>query len=77
MKVALVHDYLNVLKTLLLKHRTRFYLYLSKFLNQKQYWNTVGRIMPTDAILSGYFNLGDFFATGKKTVDFFKQQKMI
>lgn len=68
--------FLDRLKSSLLKHRTRLYLYLSKFLNQKQYWNIAGKIIPTDAILDGYFELDDFFATGKNVVSFFEKQKM-
>lgn len=57
--------------------RKRFYLYLSKFLSQKQYWNTVGRIFPLDAVLDNCFDPKLFFKSGKETVHFFEKERLI
>lgn len=66
-----------VIRNFSIKHRTHFYLYISKFLSQKQYWNTVGKIAPLDAILDNYFDEKEFFKTGKDTLAFFQKQKLI
>ncbi len=68
---------LTTIRNFSIKHRTHFYLYISKFLSQKQYWNTVGKIAPLDAILDNYFDEKEFFKTGKDTFDFFLKQKLV
>lgn len=68
---------LSAIRSFSIKHRTHFYLYISKFLSQKQYWNTVGKIAPLDAILDNYFDEKEFFKTGRDTVKFFVKQNLI
>lgn len=58
------------------KFRKRFYLYLSHFLSQKQYWNTVGKLFPLDAILDNCSNTNLFFKTGREIVDFFESERL-
>lgn len=68
---------MQFVKNFLIRHRTRLYLYTSKFLSQKQYWNLVAKISPFDAILDNYFDKKSFFETGKKIKRFFEKEKLI
>lgn len=65
------------LNMILQRFRKRFYLYLSQLLSQKQYWNTVGKMFPLDAVLDNCFDPKLFFKSGKETVLFFEKEKII